>query len=215
MKILLFGIRLEQVGDMQPPVSDTERLYLVIIIGLTLFLTISAIALWYILSATRKLHEKNREIFDTIQLMVHQEIKMEDHLLNSSLAESETSTQKLYRQLIELMREKKPYTNSELTRENLAQMLGSNSRYVADAIRECSDGMTLSKYLDDWRIRYAAQMLTNTDKPVGIIADMSGFSSRSHFNTLFREKFKMPPTEYRKMAKEILLSGTSESQSKD
>ena len=74
--------------------------------------------------------------------------------------------------------------------------------------------MTLSEYLDDWRIRYAAQMLTNTDKPVGIIADMSGFSSRSHFNTLFREKFKMPPTEYRRASKEKLMSGTTESQGK-
>ncbi len=194
--------------------ESTERLYLIVIIGLMLLLAISAIGLWHILTATRKLHEKNREMFDTIQLMAHQEKKIEDHLLNSRPAESETSTQKLYRQLIELMREKQPYTNSELTRENLAQMLGTNSRYVADAIRECSDGMTLSEYLDDWRIRYAAQMLTNTDKPVGIIVDMSGFSSRSHFNTLFREKFKMPPTEYRRASKEKLMSGTTESQGK-
>ncbi|MBQ9410003.1 MAG: AraC family transcriptional regulator, partial [Bacteroidales bacterium] len=41
-----------------------------------------------------------------------------------------------------------------------------------------------------------------TDEPVGIISDLSGFSSRSHFNTLFREKFKMTPTEYRKVAME-------------
>jgi len=30
---------------------------------------------------------------------------------------------------------------------------------------------------------------------------MSGFVTRSHFNTLFRERFKMTPSEYRKATK--------------
>lgn len=48
-----------------------------------------------------------------------------------------------------------------------------------------------------------AQMLADTDEPVGLIAEQSGFSSHSHFNTLFREKYKMTLTEYRKVAKEL------------
>ena len=28
--------------------------------------------------------------------------------------------------------------------------------------------------------------------------EMSGFVSRSHFNTIFRQRFKMTPSEYRK-----------------
>ncbi|MBQ8460978.1 MAG: hypothetical protein IJ543_01005 [Bacteroidales bacterium] len=31
---------------------------------------------------------------------------------------------------------------------------------------------------------------------------MSGFRSRSHFNTLFRDKFKLTPSEYSRVAKE-------------
>ena len=100
------------------------------------------------------------------------------------------------------MRDKQPYTESTVNREALAQMLGTNYNLVADAIRECTGGMTFSDFLDDWRIRHAAQMLADTDDPVGLITETSGFASRSHFNTLFREKFKMTPTEYRKVAKE-------------
>jgi AraC-like DNA-binding protein len=44
-------------------------------------------------------------------------------------------------------------------------------------------------------------MLSDSDEPVGLITEMSGFQSRSHFNTLFRERFKMTPSEYRKAAK--------------
>ena len=89
-----------------------------------------------------------------------------------------------------------------LSRDSLAQMLATNYNAVAAAIRECADGETIGDFLDDWRIRHAAQLVAETNSPVGLIAEQSGFSSRSHFNALFREKFKMTPSEYRNIAKE-------------
>lgn len=67
------------------------------------------------------------------------------------------------------MKEQQPYTNSDLNRETLAQILGTNYNLLADAIRECTGGMTHSDFLDDWRIRHAAQMLDDTDEPVGLV----------------------------------------------
>ena len=89
-----------------------------------------------------------------------------------------------------------------LSRDSLAQMLATNYNAVAAAIRECADGQTIGDFLDDWRIRHAALLVATTNDPVGLIVEQSGFSSRSHFNTLFREKFKMTPSEYRNIAKE-------------
>ena len=83
-----------------------------------------------------------------------------------------------------------------------ALSLATNYNAVAAAIRECADGQTIGDFLDDWRIRHAAQLVATTNDPVGLIVEQSGFSSRSHFNTLFREKFKMTPSEYRNIAKE-------------
>ena len=127
----------------------------------------------------------------------------EDDLLQSPAANS--SLYKLYCQLTELMQNQHPYTDSELSRENLAQMIGTNSRYLADAIREYAGNISLGEYLDGWRIRHSARLLADTDDPVGVIGDLSGFSSRSHFNALFREHYKMTPSEYRKIAKEKII----------
>ncbi len=44
-------------------------------------------------------------------------------------------------------------------------------------------------------------MLAHTDEPIGLIVEMSGFKSRSHFNTLFRERFKLTPSEYIRLKK--------------
>lgn len=40
------------------------------------------------------------------------------------------------------------------------------------------------------------------DEPIGLISEMSGFQSRGHFNTLFRERYKMTPSEIRKAVQE-------------
>lgn len=179
-----------------------SHIHLIIILALITILAVGAVALWRIVVAQRRLHQKNRALFDTVQQMLKREEETRNSVLSGFPAETLTPSQQLYRKLCDLMREKQPYTNSDLNRETLAQMLGTNFIYVADAIRECTDGMTLSDFLDDWRIRHAAQMLADTDEPVGLVTEISGFASRSHFNTLFREKYKMTPTEYRKVAKE-------------
>ncbi len=179
--------------------ADT-RLHRVIIYALILILAVGAFALWRIMVAQQALKQKNRELFDTVQQMLHREDEQQRKMEEQPM-ETLTPGQQLYRRLCDMMREKRPYTNSDLKREELAAMLGTNFSYLADAIRECSDGQTISEFLDDWRIRHAARMLSDSDEPVGLITEMSGFQSRSHFNTLFRERFKMTPSEYRKAAK--------------
>ena len=177
------------------------RTQLIIIMALIAILAIGGIALWRIIADQRQLRQKNRELFDTVQQLMSQEEKAETVLKEQPEAML-TNGQKLYRKLLDLMRDKQPYTDCDLKREDLAQMLGTNYSYVADAIRECSGGMSLGDFLDNYRVLHAARLLSDTDEPIGVIIEMSGFSSRSHFNYLFRSIYKMTPSEYRKVAKE-------------
>lgn len=177
------------------------RIHLIIIIALVAFLVACVIFLWRITLAHRRLQEKNRQLYETIQQMMH-EADERQAALNRQPEETLSPQQHLYKRICQLMREQQPYTDSELNRDALAQLMGINYNAVATAIRECSDGMTIGDFIDDWRIRHAAQLVATTNDAVGLITEMSGFASRSHFNTLFREKFKMTPSEYRNIAKE-------------
>lgn len=177
------------------------RIHLIIIIALVAFLVACVIFLWRITLAHRRLQEKNRQLYETIQQMMH-ETDERQAALNRQPEETLSPQQHLYKRICQLMREQQPYTDSELNRDALAQLMGINYNAVATAIRECSDGMTIGDFIDDWRIRHAAQLVATTNDAVGLITEMSGFASRSHFNTLFREKFKMTPSEYRNIAKE-------------
>lgn len=68
---------------------------------------------------------------------------------------------------------------------------------------ECSRCFKLSlnttpyKYLTEYRLLKAAQLLTKTNEPIGNIAASVGFHQMSHFGKCFREKTGCSPKEYR------------------
>ena len=191
-----------QEKELQLKDKEAEaRIHLIIIIALVAFLVGGVLFLWRIILAHRRLMEKNRQLFDTVQQLMREADERQE-VLSRQPEETLSPQQQLYNRICQLMREKQPYTDSDLNRDSLAQMLATNYNAVAAAIRECGEGQTIGDFLDDWRIRHAAQLVAETNNPVGLIAEQSGFSSRSHFNTLFREKFKMTPSEYRNIAKE-------------
>jgi len=107
----------------------------------------------------------------------------------------------LYRKLYELMQNPDVFTNAEVNHETLARLVGTNYKYVYDALRECA-GMTPADFINQHRIRYAAHLLATTDDPIGLVAEQCGFTNRSTFARLFRNKYSMTPTEYRLAARE-------------
>ena len=177
--------------------ETSERIHLIIIIALVIILVLATIALWRIIVNRRRLSERNHDLYATIQQMLEKQ-KDAELALEETPETALSNTQQLYQRIVKLMKEQKPYTDSNMNRNSLAQMLGTNYNLLADAIRECANGQSIGDFIEDWRLRYAAQLLAETNHSIGLVMEMCGFVSRSHFNTLFRERFKMTPSEYRK-----------------
>lgn len=180
--------------------ETTERIHLIIIISLAAILLLGALALWRIILDRRQLNKRNRDLYATIQQMQEKENEAEKTLEEMPMT-ALSGNQQLYQRIVSTMKEQKPYTNSNLNRDNLAQMLGTNYNLVADAIRECANGQSIGDFIDEWRLRHAAKLLAETENSIGLVMSASGFVSRSHFNTLFRKRYKLTPTEYRKISK--------------
>lgn len=174
-----------------------ERIHLIIIVALVALLVLGGLSLWRITVGRRRLNERNRDLYETIQQMLEKE-KEAEQTLEKTPETALSPTQQLYQRIVRMMNEQKPYTDSNMNRDSMAQLLGTNYNQVANAIRECADGQSIGDYIEDWRLRHAAQMLVKTNESIGVIMEDSGFVSRSHFNTSFRERFKMTPSEYRK-----------------
>lgn len=104
----------------------------------------------------------------------------------------------LFTRLESVMAEQQPFLNSDLTRKELADLVGTNERYLADAIKQFANKKTCLEYINDYRLEYAREILrTDTRINIETICTIAGFSSRQTFYRLFKKQFGLTPTEYR------------------
>lgn len=174
------------------------RVYRIILMAAILICLLVACFLWRSYQYNKELAAKNRKLFEEIEKH-RQEQQQEMARLNAASVEQLTTEQQLYRRLCTLMEEKKLYIDESLNREALAQMLGTNEKYVEQAIRQCSKGETVGEFINRYRMENVARLLKTTDEPVAIIGELSGIPSRATLARLFRNAYGMTPTEYRKV----------------
>ena len=173
------------------------RILAFLLLAITVFILFS---LWRLSVAHHRVVLKNLELYDIIQLEQQREAR-DIQCIAHQPEEQRTQGERLFLRITELMKKEQPYTDAELNRDMLAQMLGTNHRYVDEAIRECSGSQSTNAFINSYRVDHAARMLANTDEPVALIAEMSGFTNRTTFNEQFRNLYKMTPSEYRRAAK--------------
>ena len=147
------------------------------------------------------LTEKNRRLYEQIE-QHEQEQQQSIEQLEAAPEESLTAELQLYRRLCALMAEQQPYTDENLNRDMLAQLLGTNAKYVVQAIRDCSHGETVGDFINRYRLEYVAHLLKTTDDPIGIIGELSGIPSRVTLSRLFRNAYGMTCREYRQVSQQ-------------
>ena len=175
----------------------TTRLYLSLIIVALLLATVVLYIIY-----TRRLRRKNRALYDSILLYRKAESDMETAA--RLVPEEELDREgKIYRQLCELMQKEKVYKDTELNRDLLSKRIGTNAVYITNAVRKYADGATVNEFINGYRLRHAASLLTNNpDLNINEVEYRSGFNSRATFNRCFRAFFGMSPSEYKAVSKE-------------
>lgn len=177
--------------------------YRFIAVGALLLLLLMGYILWRVNRGKRILAEKNRLLYEQIKQREEVEDK-ERERQQSQPTETLTQNQQLYNRLCKLMQNPDVYCDAEANHETLARLVGTNYKYVYDALRECA-GMTPADFINQNRIRHAALLLATTNDPIGLIAEQCGFNNRSTFTRLFRSQYSMTPTEYRNASKNHAL----------
>ncbi len=144
---------------------------------------------------------KNKRLYLSISQANEQEADAEKSLA-AQPTEKLSPEARLYVKLCAAMTNEKLYTDPDLSRETLANHLATNYQYVANAIRQCANGMTVSAFINKYRLREAADILASTDMPIQEVAETVGFNSRSTFLRAFSDTYKMTPRDFRKAAQQ-------------
>ena len=170
----------------------------IIIVAAVLICVLIAYLLWRSYKYNKVLTEKNRRLLAEIEQREQEQQQALEQLEAAPEAEL-TTGQQLYRRLCELMKQPDIFTDPDTNQDTLARMIGTNRTYIHDAIRECAD-QTPADFINSYRLRHAAHLLSTTDDSVGLIAELCGLSRRT-FYRLFSETYAMSPSDYRHVAK--------------
>lgn len=103
------------------------------------------------------------------------------------------------RQLNELMETKRLYLDPNLTAATLSIELGTNRTYLSNLINQYLH-TTFSNYVNAYRVKYAKNLLLNTDDTIEDIFQVSGFQSRTTFWRAFAQVEGCTPKEFRRRA---------------
>ena len=195
-------VQLQEIKQQEEEIASKHQalvVHRIIIASAFLVCLLIAYLLWRSYKYNKVLTEKNRKLYEEIEQR-RQEQQQEMELLQAAPEEQLTTEQQLFRRLCTLMDEKQPYTDETLNRDTLAQMAGTNEKYVEQAIRQCSKGETVSDFINRYRLEHVARLLKTTSDPIAIVGELSGIPSRATLARLFRNAYGMTPSEFRRAA---------------
>lgn len=120
---------------------------------------------------------------------------------NSNLSEEMKS--RLLRDISSVMENSLEYCSENFTLDRLAELVGSNTKYVSQIING-TYGKNFSSFINEYRIRVACQRLADHEKygcqTINAIGQSVGFRSNTTFSAVFRKLTGMSPSVYQKMA---------------
>ena len=93
-----------------------------------------------------------------------------------------------------------PFTNTDLTIYDLAKLANTNYKYLSRAIKQLSN-QNFASYINSYRVEEAKRLLKNKEfdnYTIEALAEMSGFKSKSAFNTAFKKITGDTPSHYKK-----------------
>lgn len=103
-----------------------------------------------------------------------------------------------------LMRSTALYKDAELNLSRMARRLGVPARSVSTAINR-SHRMSVSQYVNNYRIQEACRLLSSTDLPVTRILFDAGFMTKSNFNREFLRVTGLSPTIWRQQQRMTIV----------
>lgn len=98
-----------------------------------------------------------------------------------------------------LMQSRTLYRDVDLNLNRLARKMGLSVRQVSTAVNRVK-AMSVSQYVNDFRVREACRLLADTDGPVTRIMFDAGFQTKSNFNREFLRVTGMSPKAWRARA---------------
>ena len=89
------------------------------------------------------------------------------------------------------------YSDADLDLDMVCSSLGVSAAYFSTVFKK-ETGSTFINYLTDYRMKEAVRLIDEEDEKTYIIAMKVGYADPNYFSYVFKKKFGMSPTKYKK-----------------
>ncbi|MFC5404069.1 AraC family transcriptional regulator [Cohnella soli] len=121
-----------------------------------------------------------------------------EHLAQELVAKKDNKHLNLIEDVARIVQ--RDFANPALSLDTVADEVGFSSPYVGKLFRK-HFLVSVNDYINQIRLTHATEWIATTDDTITDIMLQSGFSSRSHFFTLFKKEHGLTPSQYRTMIK--------------
>ena len=164
--------------------------------------TFILIIIFIVLGLLYYLYQRKNKLYVSIVKQNGKSGNAPEKYAGSSLTDEKSL--ELFRALERAMREEKIYKDNSITKDKIADLLGTNRTYLSRIINEQSK-QSFTHYVNSFRIEEAIRLLSNpqNDTPLKAISADLGFNSISTFYNLFQSVVGMTPSQYRNKVLEL------------
>jgi len=89
------------------------------------------------------------------------------------------------------------YGDEDLSLDRICEILGVSNSYFSSVFKK-ETGNSFIRYLTDYRMERASQQLIGTNEKSYIIAKNVGYTDPNYFSYVFKRKFGVSPSKYRR-----------------
>lgn len=132
------------------------------------------------------------------QISIKDEIEEEDKSIIENEIE-QTKFKEIKLRLEECMSANQPYVDTSLSIYDLAKMIETNYKYLSKTINQ-EFNQNFVSYINTYRVEESMHLLKTSEYDnytIEALAEMSGFKSKSAFNTAFKKQVGQTPSEFK------------------
>lgn len=189
------------------------------LVGATAALVLLLVLMWRQVRYGRLIRKKNLALVENIQELLHYKIEFDamkqqaakagdgDAVADAAggqvevgggLSDYETENRRIFEMLDRQVNDHRLFLNPDLTRDDLVRVAHTDKNRLAKIMQQHEYANT-SDYVNRKRLDYAAAELeAHPEWTINAIAESCGLPNVPTFNRLFRKRFGMTPSEFRK-----------------
>ena len=149
---------------------------------------------------TEQIFGQNEDVYGEIMRMESVEavqtwlMAVSARMQDMILADRTNTTKSFVKRAAEYVKEH--YSDQELSVEVVCKALGVSTSYFSTVFQK-ETGKTFVKYLTEFRMEKAAELLLTKEEKTYLIAQKAGYSDPNYFSYVFKRQFGVPPSKYR------------------